>query len=78
MAKKQTNTITINGTEYDYESLNDTQKNFLDHVVDLERKIRSSQFNIDQLKIGREAFLNMLTNSLGSDTEETDVINQAE
>jgi hypothetical protein len=75
MAKKQTNTITINGTEYDYESLNDTQKNFLDHVVDLERKIRSSQFNIDQLKIGREAFLNMLTNSLGSDTEETDVIN---
>jgi len=75
MAKKQTNTITINGTEYDYESLNDTQKNFLDHVVDLERKIRSSQFNIDQLKIGREAFLNMLTNSLSSDTEETDVIN---
>ena len=79
MAEKKTNTITINGTEYDYESLNDTQKNFLDHVVDLERKIRSSQFNIDQLKIGREAFLNMLTNSLSSDTEEeTDVINQAE
>ena len=76
MAEKKTNTITINGTEYDYESLNDTQKNFLDHVVDLERKIRSSQFNIDQLKIGREAFLNMLTNSLSSDTEEeTDVIN---
>ena len=76
MAEKKTNTISINGTEYDYESLNDTQKNFLDHVVDLERKIRSSQFNIDQLKIGREAFLNMLTNSLSSDTEEeTDVIN---
>jgi hypothetical protein len=75
MAEKKTNTITINGTEYDYESLNDTQKNFLDHVVDLERKIRSSQFNLDQLKIGREAFLNMLTNSLASDTEETDVIN---
>jgi hypothetical protein len=75
MAEKKTNTISINGTEYDYESLNDTQKNFLDHVVDLERKIRSSQFNLDQLKIGREAFLNMLTNSLASDTEETDVIN---
>ena len=70
MAKKKTNTITINGIDHNYDDLNDTQKVFLEHTADLERKIRSSQFNLDQLKIGREAFLNMLTNSLASATEE--------
>ena len=70
MAEKKTNTITINGTEYDYESLNDTQKVFLEHTADLERKMRSAQFNLDQLKIGREAFLNMLTKSLEAPAQE--------
>jgi len=76
MAKKKTNTVTINGADHNYDDLNDTQKVFLEHVADLERKIRSAQFNIDQLRIGREAFLNMLTKSLESDTEEeTEVVN---
>ena len=76
MAKKNTNTVTINGTERNYDDLNDTQKVFLEHTADLERKIRSAQFNLNQLQVGREAFLNMLTKSLESDTEEeTDVVN---
>tara|TARA_R110000772_G_scaffold113742_1_gene218044 strand:- start:8 stop:223 length:216 start_codon:yes stop_codon:yes gene_type:complete len=64
MAEKKTNTISINGTDYTEDQLNDTQKVMVNHVADLERKMRSAQFNLDQLKIGREAFLNMLTVSL--------------
>ena len=79
MAEKKTNTVTINGVDHNYDDLNDTQKVFLEHTADLERKIRSAQFNLNQLQVGREAFLNMLTKSLESDTEEeTDVVNQAE
>jgi hypothetical protein len=42
----------------------------VNHVADLERKINSSQFNLDQLSIGREAFMNMLTKSLEEEEEE--------
>jgi hypothetical protein len=64
MAKKQTNTITINGTDYTEDQLNDTQKVMVNHVADLDRKIGSANFNIDQLKMGRMAFMQSLTASL--------------
>jgi len=70
MAKKQTNTITINGTDYTEDQLNDTQKVMVNHVADLDRKIGSANFNIDQLKMGRMAFMQSLTASLATATEE--------
>ena len=36
----------------------------LNHVGDLDRKLSSAQFNLDQLNVGREAFINMLAGSL--------------
>jgi hypothetical protein len=36
----------------------------LNHVSDLERKIGSTQFNLDQLIIGREAFAERLVDAL--------------
>ena len=36
----------------------------VNHTADLDRKIRSAQFNMDQLKMGRMAFMNTLTASL--------------
>jgi len=70
MAEKKTNTITINGTDYTEDQLNDTQKVMVNHVADLDRKIGSANFNIDQLKMGRLAFMNTLTASLASESEE--------
>jgi len=75
MAEKKTNTITINDVEYTEDQLNDTQKVMVNHVADLDRKIGSANFNIDQLKMGRMAFMNALTTSLDSGTEEADVVN---
>ena len=76
MAEKKTNTITINDKSYTEDQLNDTQKVMVNHVADLDRKIGSANFNIDQLKMGRMAFMNTLTASLASESEEeTEVIN---
>ena len=64
MAKKQTNTITINGVDYTEDQLTESQKVMVNHVADLDRKIGSANFNLDQLKMGRMAFMNALTVSL--------------
>ena len=64
MAEKQTKTISINGTEYTEDQLTDQQKVMINHVADLDRKIGSTQFNLDQLRVGKDAFVNMLTRSL--------------
>ena len=70
MAEKKTNTITINDKSYTEDQLNDTQKVMVNHIADLDRKIGSANFNIDQLKMGRMAFMNTLTASLASESEE--------
>jgi hypothetical protein len=64
MAEKQTQTITINDVDYTEDQLTERQKIIINHVADLDRKIRSAQFNLDQLTVGRDAFVNMLTQSL--------------
>ena len=64
MAEKKTNTITINGTDYTEDQLTDQQKVMINHIADLDRKIGSTQFNLDQLQVGKKAFMDMLTKSL--------------
>jgi hypothetical protein len=39
-------------------------------VNDLDRKLSSARFNLDQLAIGREAFVNMLAKSVEETPEE--------
>jgi hypothetical protein len=70
MGKKQTGVITINDKEYTEEQLTDDQKVLINHITDLDRKIGSTQFNLDQLQVGRKAFMSLLENSLEADTEE--------
>ena len=57
MAEKQTKTVSINGTDYTEDQLTDTQKVMINHIADLDRKIGSTQFNLDQLQGGREFFM---------------------
>ena len=56
--------VVIDGVEYDPSTFTDQQKALLDHTADLERKVASARFNLDQLSVGRDAFLNMLKQSL--------------
>jgi hypothetical protein len=64
MVEKKTQTITIDGVDYTEDQLTDQQKAMVNHINDLNRKINSTQFNLDQLNVGKNAFVNMLTQSL--------------
>jgi hypothetical protein len=75
MADKQAKTITINDQDYTEDQLTDQQKIIINHVQDLERKIRSAQFSLDQMTVGREAFVNMLTGSLEAEPQDAEVVN---
>ena len=66
MAEKKTSTITINDVDYTEDQLTDQQKAMINHVADLDRKIKSTQFNLDQLTVGKTAFVNMLTISINA------------
>lgn len=57
-------TITINGVEYTADQLSIEQKSLIKHVADLDSKIAVAEFGITQLRVGREAFMAMLVNSL--------------
>lgn len=67
MAQKQAQTIVINDQDFTEDQLTDEQKVLINHVADLDRKIGSTQFNLVQLQVGRDAFMNMLTASLGEE-----------
>ena len=70
MAEKKTNTIVINDKEYTEDQLTNEQKMMVNHIADLERKIGSTKFNLDQLNVGRTAFLKMLEGSLEEEQQE--------
>jgi len=52
--------VVIDGTEYQYEELTENQRLLVSHVADLDRKLASARFNVDQLQVGRDAFFAML------------------
>ena len=62
--QKETQTITLNEKEYNVADFTDEQTALVNHVADLERKISQSQFNLDQLMFGKEAFVSALAASL--------------
>ena len=64
MGQDKKTPITIDGVEYQYEDLTQEQQALFNHCVDLDRKIGSTQFNLDQLLIGKEAFITKLKASL--------------
>ena len=59
----------IDEVEYNVEDFTDEQKVLINHVMDLDRKIGSTKFNLDQLNVGRGAFMNALKDTLTPDPE---------
>ena len=64
MAKDEKNTITVNDVEYNLDDFTAEQSVMLNHIQDLDRKLSNAQFNLDQLAVGREAFVLRLAGSL--------------
>jgi hypothetical protein len=67
MAKKEKEkpvVLKIDDKEYDIETMTDEQKAMVDHIADLDRKVSSSEFNLIQLRFGKQAFVDALRASL--------------
>ena len=64
MAKDTKNAVIIDDVEYQLEDLSQESRYFLDNLVDLDRKIAGMRFNVDQLQVGRNAFMQLLSDSL--------------
>jgi hypothetical protein len=69
MAKNEKKTITVNDVEHNVDDLTEQQVAMVNHIADLDKKLGSLRFNMDQLNVGREAFVNMLSQSLDEPKE---------
>jgi len=67
MAENKNTTITVDDKEYNLDDMNETQHAHINHITDLDRKINTSKFNLDQLIFGRQAFVDSLRNSLAEE-----------
>ena len=72
MAKKQKEEpkVSIEGKEYKVSYLTPEQVDMVNHVADLDNKLRSAQFNITQMQGGRNFFMDMLNKDLEDDKPE--------
>jgi len=67
MAKKQKEqkpVLTFDDKEYVIEDMTDEQKKMLNHINDLQNKMNSMQFNLEQLGVGKDSFIAKLRESL--------------
>lgn len=72
MAEKKTTPIVIDDVEYKYEDMTEQQQMLVNHVADLDRKIASTAFNLDQLNVGKNAFIQLLKQSLSEPADDVE------
>jgi hypothetical protein len=72
MGNEKKTPVTIDGVEYKYEDMTKQQQMLLNHVADLDRKLDSAKFNLDQMQVGRDTFFRMLKDALVAKPEVTD------
>ena len=74
MAKKEKEKPVLNFDDKDYviEDMTDEQKMMVNHLNDLQNKQNTNQFMADQLRVGKEAFINMLRDSLNGASKEAE------
>ena len=70
--KKEKPVINLDGVEYIIEDLTDEQKMMVNHINDIQNKQASNGFIADQLRVGHDAFVNMLKQSLESEVVEAE------
>ena len=64
MENTKKNQVTIDDVTYDFEQMKPEQQAMVNHIADLDRKIGSTQFNLEQLSVGKQAFIDLLKKSL--------------
>jgi hypothetical protein len=74
MGQDKKTPVILDDVTYHYEDMTDEQKTLTNHVADLDRKISSAKFNLDQLSVGKDAFIKMLKESLTKAVEVDPVV----
>jgi hypothetical protein len=69
VAENEANVISIAGNEYDSSDLTDQQKYWIAQVQDLQQKRQATQFQLDQISVAAESFMNSLIQSLSDETK---------
>ena len=67
--EKSPQIVTIDGVEHDANDFNENQILLMNHTIDLDRKIGSTQFQLQQLQVGKDSFLKLLKDALAADTD---------
>jgi hypothetical protein len=62
--------ITIDGKDFFIEDMTDEERLLTNHCLDLDRKIGSTQFQLQQLQVGKDSFVKLLKESLDKPVEE--------
>jgi hypothetical protein len=63
----KSNVITINGTEYSQDDLDDSQTYLINQIKDLQGKSANLRFQLDQVTVAQNVFTNSLIASLKSE-----------
>ena len=69
MGKNKQTPITVNDKEYIFQDMTEQQQAMVNHINDLDRKLASARFNVEQLSFGREKFFEELVKSLEAQDE---------
>ena len=65
MAKdKEPQIVKIDDVEYDANNFNEEQVALFNHCIDLDRKIGSTTFQLQQLNVGKDACIKLLKDAL--------------
>ena len=64
--------LLLNDVEYPVSEMSDEQKAIYSHLNDLERKIQSTEFNLVQMRFGRQAFIDAFQTSLEAKEEKSE------
>ena len=67
--KKEKPVLNLDDKEYVIEDMTDEQKMMVNHINDIQNKQASNGFIADQLRVGHDAFVKMLKESLKSSND---------
>ena len=78
MAKKQKQTkdkavVSIDGSEYSVDDMDDNERLMVQHLADLNRMSDGATCNLQQLQFGRQAFVDALRVSLNKSEDENSI-----
>ena len=66
--------MNFDGKEYVIEDMSDESKQILNHINDMQNKLNTNAFIKEQLEVGKEAFVNLLRESLKELKEEAKLV----